>query len=191
MRLHALSQVACGVDRASHLIEQLLRLARLDPLYGVVEGVSFDLGQLAQDVVDELGPAAREKNQRLSFTPPAIAAQLQGDPEMLRLAIRNLVENAIRYTPRDGNVAAGIDNGSGPIRFWVRDSGPGIMVDDLPHLTERFYRGHNVTAEGSGLGLAIAKRVAELSRAQLHLRNMREGGLEAALEWGLPGKLDS
>jgi signal transduction histidine kinase len=111
---------------------------------------------------------------------------------MLRLAIRNLVENAIRYTPRDGNVAAGIDNnGSGPIRSWVRDSGPGIMSGDLPHLTERFYRGHNVTAEGSGLGLAIAKRVAELNNAQLHLKNKPEGGLEAALEWGLPGKLDS
>ncbi len=192
MRLHALSQVACGVDRASHLIEQLLRLARLDPLYGVAEGVSFDLGQLAQDVVDELSPAAREKNQRLSFIPPAIPARLHGDPEMLRLAIRNLVENAIRYTPRDGNVAAGIDNdGSVPVRFWVRDSGPGIMAGDLPHLTERFYRGHNVTAEGSGLGLAIAKRVAELNNAQLHLKNKPEGGLEASLEWGLPGKLDS
>jgi two-component system sensor histidine kinase QseC len=191
MRSRALLQVVSGVDRASRLIEQLLRLARLDPLYGIAEAVAFDLGQLAQEVVTEVGSMAQVKNQRLNFMPPDVPVQLQGDPEMLRLALRNLLENAIRYTPLDGSITAGIDHGHALVRFWVRDSGPGAPADDLPHLTERFYRGRNVAVGGSGLGLPIVKRVAELNNVQLCLRNLPEGGLEAALEWVLPLKLSS
>ena len=191
MRLHALSQVAFSVDRASRLIDQLLRLARLDPLHGMAEAVPFDLGRQVQDVVNDVREAAMEKNQHLEFALPDGPVKLQGDPEMLRLAIRNLLENAIRYTPQDGTVTVGIDKGHSAVRFWVRDSGPGVLSDDLPHLTERFYRGRNVTAGGSGLGLPIVKRVAELNNAQLTLSNIPEGGLEATLEWALPETLNA
>jgi two-component system sensor histidine kinase QseC len=190
-RSHALSQVACGVDRASHLIEQLLRLARLDPLYGMSEAVPFDLGRLGQEAVDEVRPAAQEKNQDLNFVPPPVPLQLHGDPEMMGMAMRNLLENAIRYTPRDGTITAGVDHGPTSARFWVRDSGPGAPAEDLPHLTKRFYRGRNVASGGSGLGLPIVKRVAELNNARLNLCNMPEGGLEAALEWTLPENLNT
>ncbi|MGA9165659.1 MAG: ATP-binding protein [Thiobacillus sp.] len=183
MRSHALTQVTCSVDRASRLVEQLLRLARLDPLSGIVDAVSFDLGPLVQDVINELHPAAQEKNQSLEFTPPPSPVQLHGDPEMLRVAIRNLLENAIRYTPVGGHVSAGIQRSDLSVRFWVRDTGQGALAEDLPHLTERFYRGGNVAAGGSGLGLPIVKRVAELNDARLHLSNMPGGGLEAVLEW--------
>ena len=191
MRSHALSQVVCGVDRAGHLIEQLLRLARLDPLHGMAEAIPFDLGRLVQEVMNEVRPGAQQKKQRLNFMPPDVPVQLLGDPGMLRLALRNLLENAIRYTPPEGSVTAGIDHGRDSVRFWVRDSGPGVLADDLPHLTERFYRGRNVGVGGSGLGLPIVKRVAELNNAQLRVRNLPEGGLEAALEWTLPPTLSS
>jgi two-component system, OmpR family, sensor histidine kinase QseC len=190
-RSHALSQVACGVDRASRLIEQLLRLARLDPLYGMSEAVPFDLGRLGHEAVEEVRPTAQEKNQHLKFVPPSVPVQLHGDPEMMGLAIRNLLENAIRYTPRDGSITAGVDHELATTRFWVRDSGPGALAEDLPHLTKRFYRGRNVAIGGSGLGLPIVKRIAELNNAQLHLCNMPEGGLEASLEWALPEKLQT
>ena len=191
MRLHALSQVNYSVDRASRLIDQLLRLARLDPLHGVAEAVPFDLGYLVQDVVNELRPAAQEKEQQLKFVLPSGPAQLHGDPEMMRLAIRNLLENAIRYTPQEGKVMVGIDHAATTVRFWVKDSGPGVQVDELPYVTERFYRGRNVAAGGSGLGLPIVKRVAELSGAQLCLRNLPAGGLEAVLEWPQPESLNA
>lgn len=183
MRAHALAQVTYSVDRASRLIEQLLRLARLDPLYGTVDAVLFDLGPLVQDVIDELHPAAQEKSQTLEFTLPPGPVQLHGDPEMLRMAVRNLLENAIRYTPAGGHVSAGIQRSDLSVRFWVRDTGQGALPEDLPHLTERFYRGGNVAAGGSGLGLPIVKRVAELNDARLHLGNTPGGGLEAVLEW--------
>jgi two-component system sensor histidine kinase QseC len=191
MRLHALSQVACSVDRASRLIDQLLRLARLDPLHGIAEAVTFDLACLVQEAVDELRPVAHEKGQHLNFATPDVPVQLQGDPEMLRLAVRNLLENAARYTPRDGTITAGIDTENHTVRFWVRDSGPGVLADDLLHLTERFYRGRNAASGGSGLGLPIVKRVAELSDARLTLSNIPGGGLEAVLEWRLPKSLNA
>ncbi len=185
MRVHALSQVTQGVDRASRLIDQLLRLARLDTQHDMIAVESFDLVRLVQDVVEEAGEAAREKNQRLSFAPPGAPVQLQGDPDMLQLAIRNLLENAIRYTPREGAVSVGIETAHDAIRLRVCDSGHGVLAEDLPHLTQRFYRGRNVVAGGSGLGLPIVKRVAELNHAQLFLLNLQAGGLEAVLEWTL------
>lgn len=184
MRSHALAQVTCSVDRASRLIEQLLRLARLDPLHGIVDTVSFDLGPLVQDVVNELHPAAQEKSLSLEFARPPGPVPLRGDPETLRVAIRNLLENAIRYTPEGGQVSAGIQRSDLSVRFWVRDTGQGALADDLPHLTERFYRGKHVAAGGSGLGLPIVKRVAELNDARLYLGNLPGSGLEAVLEWG-------
>ena len=187
-RMHALSQVNHSVDRASRLIDQLLRLARLDPLYGLVDAVPFDLGSLVRDVVNETSPSAQLKNQKLELTQTNASVQLQGDPEMLRLAVRNLLENAIRYTPEGGQISVGIEKGGDAVRFWVRDSGPGVLAEDLPHLTERFYRGRNVAAGGSGLGLPIVKRVAELNGASLCLNNLLGGGLEASLEWQLQEK---
>lgn len=182
-RLHALSQVVCSVDRASRLIDQLLRLARLDPVQGMAKAASFDLGFLVRDVLKEMSLPVQEKNQHLDVMLPLAPVMLQGDPEMLRLAIRNLLENATRYTPQNGEIAVGVDNKNGSTLFWVRDTGPGILADDSPYLTERFYRGHNVPAGGSGLGLPIVKRVAELNGARLILRNLPDGGLEAVLEW--------
>ncbi len=190
-RLHALSQVALSVDRASRLIDQLLGLARLDPLQSVTHAVSFDLSLLAQDVLKELRPAIHEKNQQLEVVLPSATVKLQGDPDMLRLAIRNLLENATRYTPKQGRIQVGIEDKPRAIRLWVRDSGPGVLADDLPQLTERFYRGQNITAEGSGLGLPIVKRVAELNGARLSLNNLPGGGLEAILEWCPPAHLNA
>jgi signal transduction histidine kinase len=90
------------------------------------------------------------------------------------MAVRNLLENAIRYTPAGGHVSAGIQRSDWSVRFWVRDTGQGALPEELPHLTERFYRGGNVAAGG----LPIVKRVAELNDAHLHLRNMQEAVLK-------------
>lgn len=182
-RLHALSQVAHSVDRASRLIDQLLGLARLDPLQTLTNVVSFDLRLPLQDGLQEMQFILQEKNQQLEVVLPFAPVMLQGDPEMLHLAIRNLLENATRYTPEKGHIRVGITREPRFIRLWVGDSGPGVLADDLPKLTERFFRGRNISAEGSGLGLPIVKRVAELNGAQLSFINIPAGGLEAALVW--------
>jgi two-component system sensor histidine kinase QseC len=105
---------------------------------------------------------------------------------MLRLALRNLMENAIRYTPEGGAVQTGVSHRDDTLRLWVRDTGPGVRAAELPHLTERFYRSPEAVREGSGLGLAIALRVAELHGATLEIGNRPEGGLQADLVWRVP-----
>ena len=95
------------------------------------------------------------------------AGNVAGRPGYAAAGDKNLLENATCYTPKQGRIKVGIEDNYRSIRFWVRNSGPGVLADDLPQLTERFYRGQNITAEGSGLGLPIIKRVAELNNAQL------------------------
>lgn len=180
---HALRQVLAGVDRATRLVEQLLRLARLDPLARLPQPQAIDLSVLAADVVADMQVVAERKRQQLNFVAPDNLASVQGDADLLRVALRNLVENALRYTPELGviEVVAALDNAQ-PM-LVVRDSGPGVAADDIPRLVERFFRGNTTSGDGSGLGLAIVQRIAELHGAQLEISNLAAGGLEARLRW--------
>ena len=179
-RMHAIGQVLAGADRAAHLVEQLLRLARLDPLRGPVQMHPCGIEDLLLEAVAALAHLAHEKGVTLSIEAPQPPVMVAGDPEMIAVALRNLVENAVRYTPAGGRVQVGADCAQG-VRLWVRDDGPGVAANELDRLTERFYRGREVTSEGSGLGLAIVRRIAELHGAGLALANRSTGGFEAAL----------
>ncbi len=180
----SLSRVLLGVDRSVRLVEQMLKLARLDPLQGIPDPKPVSLGPLLHECCAELRPTARERGQSLHCQPPAEEVAIAGDPEMIRLALRNLVENALRYSPRDGAIEAGVTRAGTGTRLWVADNGPGVAPGDLALLTQRFFRGEEPPeAEGSGLGLAIAQRVAELHGARLDLANRPRGGFEAAIVW--------
>ena len=180
---HALRQVLAGADRATRLVEQLLRLARLDPLAQLPRSSEIDLAALATEVIDEMQDMAERKQQHLSFVASGQPTKVQGDTDLLRVALRNLLENALRYTPEAGviEVATTLENGR-PV-LAVRDSGPGVAAEDIPHLLERFYRGSATSGEGSGLGLAIVQRIAQLHNARLVIENRPAGGLEILLRW--------
>lgn len=184
---HALRQVLAGADRATRLVEQLLRLARLDPLARLPQPQAIDLSALAIDVVADMQVVAERKRQQLSFVAPGFPVSVQGDADLLCVALRNLVENALRYTPEQGviEVVAALDNAQ-PV-LAVRDTGPGVNADEAHRLVERFYRGERINSDasgdGSGLGLAIVQRIAELHGAQLEISNRAAGGLEARLRW--------
>ena len=182
-RLHALRQVLVGTDRAARLVDQLLRLARLDPLEELAREGDVGLGALAEQLVAEMTPIARQLGKSLNLLDAPDQVSVRADSELLRLALRNLVENALVHTPAGCEVSVGACLESGLPVLWVRDTGPGVAADELPHLTERFVRGRDVTQEGSGLGLAIVKRVAELHHARLALTNHPEGGLWAKILW--------
>lgn len=181
-RSHALRQVLAGTRRATRLVEQLLRLARLDPLAGLTDAGPVELDVLAAQVVEECRPIAGSYELRLD---PAHAAGVivDGDAGLLAVALHNLVGNALRHAPEGSEITVGVEGGNGEPKLWVADNGPGVPEDELPFLTERFYRGREATAEGSGLGLAIVQRIAELHGASLDLQNRPQGGLRAALVW--------
>lgn len=185
-RRHALRQVQAGTDRASRLVEQLLRLARLDPLAGLERASEVDLDALVEEAEQEFAPLARQAGKSLQRVDTPDNVVVRADPDLLRLALRNLLDNALRHTPEACEVTLGAALDKGLPLLWVRDTGPGVAPDELDRLTERFVRGRDVTQEGCGLGLAIVERVAELHGARLSLTNHPEGGLEARVRWLSP-----
>ena len=176
-REHALQQIELGVDRAGRLVEQLLRLARLDPLTSPPTTCPIDLRRLVDDT---LNACSTDRVAR-----PATNAVVLGDPDLLQIALRNLIDNAIRYAPGEGDIGVEIETAPDGCLIRVIDHGPGVPEEALARLGERFFRGQPGKTEGNGLGLAIVGRIAELHGATLKLVNRPEGGLVATLQ-GLP-----
>jgi signal transduction histidine kinase len=122
----------------------------------------FSLTELVQDVVQKFKLEAERKTLDLGVELPESAAFVSGDIGLIERVLENLIENAIKYTPKGGSVALALDAGPERIVTSVSDSGRGIEEADLPHIFERFYRAakhRSGEPEGTGLGLAIAKRI--------------------------------
>jgi len=164
--------------RMERLVKDLLRLARLDAGQETLDVVACDTRLLVQGVVDDLESAAEERRQRVEVTIAPEAAVVRADPAKLHDALRNLVANAITYSPEQSTIrveAAPID---GRTTMSVSDEGPGIPEDDLSRVFERFYRVDKSRARdpgGTGLGLAIVKHLVELHGGAVRVEN-REGG---------------
>ncbi|UCV18053.1 ATP-binding protein [Ferribacterium limneticum] len=167
-RDRSLNQLQSGLTRAAHLVDQMLHLARLDPESGLPDPQTVDLARLAEEVCADLGPQILAKNIEFDLTATA-DCQVIGQAEWLRVLIRNLVDNAIRYTPEGGQVRVDLRRDKAALTFSVADSGPGIPVDQRESVLRRFHRLNQGSQPGSGLGLAIVARIAELHGAALKL----------------------
>lgn len=167
---HALRQILIGADRASRLVDQLLALARAEASgHSQQTLVAIDLDQLLREVVETWVVQALERRIDLGYEPAEHVAIL-GNPFLLREMINNLLDNALRYTPRGGRVTARVVAQGDFALLEVEDSGPGISDDDSQKVFERFYRAEGTDGEGSGLGLAIVREIAELHQAAASLR---------------------
>ncbi|WP_435628253.1 ATP-binding protein [Candidatus Ferrigenium straubiae] len=172
-RLHALDNAILGCDRAAHLIDQLLALARIDTLdRGVAE--QCQLRGIAAEAIAALAPAALAKNVQLELL-ACDEAVVRGNPELLRVLLRNLLDNSIRHTPPGTSVEVGIEHEPGAVRLSVSDNGPGIPEQERDKVLERFYRPLGTQASGSGLGLSIVQRIAEVHDATLQMQPANEG----------------
>jgi len=175
-RRHALQGTLEGCDRAARLVEQLLTLSRLEtdaaPTLRTV-----DLVAIAKQVVAELAPKAVGKGQSLELeTMPGCA--VAGDEILLAVLVRNLVDNAVRYSPPGARVEVALRKEAGRIVLSVEDSGTGLSQVDLQRLGERFFRVPGGDESGSGLGWSIVRRIASAHRADLKAgRSERLGGL--------------
>jgi signal transduction histidine kinase len=117
-----------------------------------------------------------EKQITLSVHPPSSALELRCDRRRIELALCNLLDNALKFTPAGGYVEASAQQAGQFVRLWVRDNGPGIDPADLPHIFERFYRGRNSRAEGSGLGLAIVQSIIQAHGGQVSVESRPDAG---------------
>ena len=182
-QLHALEKVVEGIDRATHMVQQLLSLARLEPLTNLEGASDLNLYSLTQTVMSELDAESHKKNIELSLNGEE-SIQIKGNQSAIEILISNLLSNAIRYSPEQGHVDVTINQVPDRVQLSVSDSGPGIQEQDLKRVFERFYRGQNSQhILGSGLGLSIVQRIAELHNATINLSHNPSRGLVVTVEF--------
>ncbi len=173
-RNRAILNLLRGVDRGSHLVEQLLTLSRLDQA-APMPIATVDLAATVRTVMNDLQPKVEERRVRLDLSTGG-GTHVLGNADAVYVLVRNLVDNAIRHSPPDAAVELSIARQHETIVFGVRDRGPGIPEPERRRVLERFYRGNAHEGEGSGLGLSIVKRIADLHRARLELTTPDAGG---------------
>jgi two-component system sensor histidine kinase TctE len=167
---HALRQILNGADRASHLVDQLLALARAEASeHSQQTLVVLDLNHLLREVVETWVVQALEKRIDLGYE-PAGSVLILGNAFLLREMINNLLDNALRYTPPGGRVTARVVGQGDFALLEIEDSGPGISDAESQKVFDRFYRVDGTDGEGSGLGLAIVREIAEVHQAAASLR---------------------
>lgn len=183
---HALHQIASGVDRASRLVNQLLTLARTEGAdSGRYPHMTLDLAELARDVVSDWVMLAFEKGIDLGFEAED-EAMIVGAEFLLRELMKNLIDNALRYTPRGGHVTCRIRRTETEAWFMVEDDGIGLSDEQAEMVFERFYRVDDAAGEGSGLGLAIVQEIAQQHDARaVLLPNKGAKGVTAVVRFPL------
>ena len=173
---HHLGNIHESIDRANRLTEQLLTLARLDPMQALPDAQPIDWQRTAHQTLQSVNLQAREKRVQLKLECACGFGQVfppLGNEVLLQLMLRNLLDNAIRYSPPNSHVTLTLAaNG-----LSVCDEGPGIAAEHLPRIRERFYRLPGQSQQGSGLGLSIVERIADLHGLRLDLVNADERGL--------------
>jgi two-component system sensor histidine kinase QseC len=181
-RNEALDAIVAGAERAAHLIEQMLTLARLEAgPSGAATRV--ELREIVRTALAEAANAALAKHIELELADGA-PAWLDGHAALLGVLARNLIDNAVRYTQPGGRVHAAVH--AGPV-LEVRDTGPGVPAGELPRLGERFHRLAGQSESGSGLGLSIVLRIAELHGARVNFAPAEPGrGLAVSVSFATP-----
>lgn len=165
----ALQKVIQSVDRCSHVVTQLLTLSRLGEETTLADVKPVDLHKLAAEIIAYLVPQALDKNIEIELIAENEEEIIYGNDGALGILMRNVIDNAIRYTPPQGKVTVTIINTQQQIILRVIDTGPGIPLELRERVFERFFRIPGSTASGSGLGLAIVGQIAELHHAKISL----------------------
>jgi two-component system OmpR family sensor kinase len=178
-RGEARANLGAAVERAIHLVEQLLTLARNEPRAIARDLAPIALDQAAADGVADTHALALDRQIDLALE--AEPVMVVGDREALRTLVRNLVDNAVRYTPPGGRVRVLSRGTSQGAVLQVADSGPGIPAPERERVFDRFYRRSGSASEGSGLGLAIVKAIADRHGAQVRIDGAPEGGLQVTV----------
>ena len=185
-RDHALRYTLAGCDRATRLVEQLLTLARLEGQQAAPGASTCDAAKVVRGVVAELAPSALAQQQTLELDAPQACALAVGDT-LLGVLARNLVDNALRYSPQGAQVLVAVVHSGDAITLQVDDSGPGLDEPSLQRLGERFFRVLGTAQSGSGLGWSIVRRIAQVQGASLVVeRSSKLGGLRVLVRWPAP-----
>lgn len=173
----SLDKIMLAVDRATHVVDQLMNLVKYDEGTKVPELTLLDLRELSVQISADLVPFAIEKNIDLSVA-EINGMKVYGDASALGMLVRNLIDNAIRYTQFGGHVNVYFSQTSSSVSLHVVDNGPGIKDEEVEKVFERFHRGEGHVLSGCGIGLAIVDEIARLHMAQIRMKKPeRHSGL--------------
>ncbi len=161
-----LAESATQLERLEWITRNLLDLSRLDAGLVALDMSEHDAGEVLRAASGPFRVTAQERGITLVVRPPERPLTVHCDRAWVELALSNLMDNALKYTPTGGRVEVGATQADDGVHFWVQDDGPGIHPDDLPHIFERFYRGRTQVGAGSGLGLSIVQSVAQAHGGQ-------------------------
>jgi signal transduction histidine kinase len=175
-RAEFLAESQVQLDRLEWITRNLLDLSRLDAGLVALDLAHHDVGELIEAAASAFKALAQEKGIALSIRPLMPSLELRCDRVWIELALSNLLDNALKFTPAGGQMEIGAERKGEAVRLWVQDSGPGIDPADQPHIFERFYRGRSSPAEGSGLGLAIVQSVVQAHGGQVSVESKPDTG---------------
>lgn len=179
----ALSGTLAGLARLQHLVNQLLMLSRSEDPHGSALPLQpLDLAALARGVVERYADRALAAGVDLGYEGPDDGVQVQGAPQLLREALGNLLDNALRYGAVPGVITLGLQQDAEGVQVWVDDDGAGIAETERTRVTERFYRASS-EGDGCGLGLAIVAEIAQRHGAMLVIATAPIGGARVGLRF--------
>jgi two-component system sensor histidine kinase QseC len=173
-RARALNGVIGGCDRATHTVEQMLTLARLAPDAVLFQPTSVDLAAVLKSTISDLAPVALAKGMDIELKPEQHVL-VSGDAGLLAIVFRNLIDNALRYSPQATRVAVQIEPADDVALVRITDAGPGISASARANIGRRFHRAPGTRAPGSGLGLSIVHRILELHRGRMQFDALPTG----------------
>ncbi len=178
MRSQALIKAQLAVLRMTRMVQQLLTLSRVQNQNENLTRIAIDINREIVSVISEIEPLAHKKNIDIEYQSGG-ALCVTGNIQLINVLLRNLVENAVKYSPQNGKVKIRTLREKNQMWLSVEDNGPGIKEEDYERLTQRFYRCVDTanSAEGSGLGLSIVQRIAMIHGAEIHFSRSSLGGL--------------